>query len=357
MDPTPDLPPPVPEPVPAAIAGPPLWQRLKRHATPLVLATTGGAVLLAALWIDSRHRIGQLEQQLGKRLGEAGADIRESKAFSGKAQEDVRTALVKLGSLEGKLAESQGQQLALEGLYQELSRNRDEWVMAELEQILLMANEQLQLSGNVRAALIALQTADSRLARVDKPQLIPVRKAVTRDIERLQALPGIDAVGMTLKLDHLAASVEQLPLLFGNESLPEKRPLAKPAQPESSWQRLSREVWGDFTSLVRIRKLEKGEGGLLAPSQEYFLRENLRLRLLAARIALLQHNEASFRADIKAADEWLGRHFDTQAKPVQAAQASLRQMAAAPVRIELPDISASLSAVRNFRFARERGGR
>ena len=121
-------------------------------------------------------------------------------------------AQVKIGVLENKLAESQSQQIALESLYQELSRNRDEWAFADVEQLLQMAGQQLQLAGNVRGALIALQNADMRLQRMERPQLAPLRKAINRDIERLKALPYVDTVGLSVRLDNIIAAVDTLPL-------------------------------------------------------------------------------------------------------------------------------------------------
>ena len=110
-------------------------------------------------------------------------------------------AQARIAQLEARLAESQSQQLALEALYQDLSRNRDEWQLAEIEQVLAIASQQLQLAGNVRAALLALQLAEARLARADRPQFVPVRRALARDIERLRALPAVDLPAMSVRLD------------------------------------------------------------------------------------------------------------------------------------------------------------
>src|SRR5918911_1014816 len=110
--------------------------------------------------------------------------------------------------LDARLAEWQSQQLALEALYQELSRNRDEWQLAEIEQVLAIASQQLQLARNVRAALLALQLAEARLARADRPQFVPIRRALARDIERLKTLPVLDLPGMSMRIDTLAAQVE-----------------------------------------------------------------------------------------------------------------------------------------------------
>ncbi|MDO9065046.1 MAG: uroporphyrinogen-III C-methyltransferase [Sulfuricella sp.] len=312
-------------------------------------------VLIGWQWLDSRQHGNALEQNLGRRLAEFDGRNKESQIVAARAQEESRQAMVKLGMLEQKLTESQNQQVALESLYQELSRNRDEWVLAEIEQILLIASQQLQLAGNPKAALIALQTADSRLQRIDKPQFISLRKAIVTDIERLQALPAVDVVGYSLRLDGLAGMVDDLPLVIGSE-LPVDRGEKKTRGDEPPLAKLGREIWLDMKQLVRIQNMENPDAPLLSPPQAYFLRENLRLRLLSARIALLRHDEVTYKADLKAADAWLRRYFDVKAKPTQTALGILKQLAGGPLSIEMPDISTSLNAVRNYKLVRERSG-
>lgn len=316
----------------------------------------GGAALAVSLgvWLDSRHALEGVRQEVAKRLGEMDNHIKESRIVAAHAQEGSREALVKLGMLESKVADSQSQQLALEALYQEMSRSRDEWALAEVEQILLTASEQLQLAGNVKAALIALQTADSRLARLDRPQLIPLRKTLAQDIQRLQTLPLVDVAGISLRLDNLAAGVDDLPLALGSPA-PKAAEPTKDGAPEGLWARLAREAWQDFLQLVRIEPMENPSAPLLSASQAGYVRESLRLRLLSARLALLQHDEAGYRNDLKAVEAGLTRYFDTRAKPTRAALETVRQLASASVTVTLPDISASLNAVRSFKPAKERG--
>lgn len=155
--------------------------------------------------------------------------------------ESLRDAQAKIGALDGRLAEFQNQQGALEALYQELARNRDEWQLAEIEQVLAIAQQQLQLSGNVRAALLALQLAEGRLSRVDRPQFLPVRRALTRDIDRLKSLPVLDVPGLSLALDRLVSSVDALPLAFDERvERPASGKAARPAsQPEDNFSRAS----------------------------------------------------------------------------------------------------------------------
>src|SRR6185295_10529430 len=165
------------------------------------------AVLAAAFWIDTRQRISTTQEEVARRLRHIEADARDARALARQSQDSARDAQVRIGQLEARLVEWQSQQLALEVLYQELSRNRDEWQLAEIEQVLAIASQQLQLAGNVRAALLALQLAEGRLARTDRPQFMPIRRALARDIDRLKTLPTLDLAGMSMRIDNLAAQV------------------------------------------------------------------------------------------------------------------------------------------------------
>jgi len=118
--------------------------------------------------------------------------------------------------------------------------------------------------------------------------------------------------------------------------------------------RAARDFWEEMKGLVRIRDLEGQDAPLLAPAQSYFLRENLKLRLLSARVALLARDEPSFRDDLKASQAWIAKYYDARAKPTVAALATLKQIADTPVAIAVPDINASLAAVRTARAAREK---
>jgi uroporphyrin-3 C-methyltransferase len=324
---------------------PPAW---------IVPAAIVAALVLAAIgwqWWSTRGDIIELREETAKRMREAGADAREGRTIAREAQEAVRDAQARIGALEARVLESQGQQLALEALYQELSRSRDDWLLAEIEQTLAIASQQLQLAGNVPAALVALQNADARLARSDRPQFLPLRKVLARDIERLKTAPTLDVPGMTLRIDQVIAAADELPLLA--EGRPEAEPPSPPLE-GTGWERALRSIWGELKSLVRVQRLDALDVSLLAPESRYFLRENLKLRLLHARLALLQRDESAFRADIKAALGLLNRYFDPREKSVTAASQTLAQLNAAAVAVELPSISDSLTAVRNFKLPRER---
>ena len=331
--------------------------RTRASARTLAIILLVLAAVIAGLWLDTRGRIGATQEELAKRLRDIENEGREARSLARQNQEALREAQGKLGALETRLAESKGQQLALEALYQELARNRDEWQLAEIEQVLAIAQQQLQLSGNVRAALLALQLAENRLSRADRPQFLPVRRALARDIERLKSLPTLDVPGLSLALDRLVASIDGLPLAFderAQRAAPAKDAKAAPAE-EGFFTRLGGEIWKELRSLVVVRRIDSPEPPLVPPPQAYFLRENLKLRLLNARLALLTRDEAGYREDLRAAQGWIQRYFDARAKASQAALAQLKQLSSASVSFEPPSIADSLEAVRGFKSRRERG--
>jgi len=329
---------------------------LLRNAGPALWIAALAAAFAAWLWYDSRSEIGALRQETAKQLAEVDAQAGGSRLVAEQAREAMAAVQVKLGVLESRLAESQNQQLALESLYQELSRNRDEWAYAEIEQSLALASQQLALAGNVKAALIALQTADTRLQRMDRPQLTALRKAINSDIARLKAAPHVDTLAISTRLDALIARVDKLPLAMEMRPQPEPPPAAAPgAAAGNPWTRFWRDVWTELRGLIRVQQMDQPDAALLAPSQAFFLRENLRLRLIGARLALLARDATSYKADLKAARDWLNRYYHTRNSNVAHALAMLRDLHDAEVGIEAPEISATLEAMRNLRAARERG--
>jgi uroporphyrin-3 C-methyltransferase len=224
--------------------------------------------------------------------------------------------------------------------------------------MLLIAGQQLQLSANVKAALIAMQQADEYLKRMDRASLGGLRKAINRDMDKLRMLPYVDVPGINLHLDNLIAAVDALPLAQDIRIQPEtgaRVPAAATA--ESGWQKLLHEIWEDAKHMVRIENMQKQELPLLSPTQTFFLRENLKLRLLSARLALLARDEASFRHDLQAAQEWVARYFDAKSREGALAVSTLQKLRESNINIELPDVSATLEAVRNYRVLREKPAR
>jgi uroporphyrin-III C-methyltransferase len=345
--------PPAPGASPATNAQRPVTQRPDDRTT-RTIAVLALAVTAVAAWIaiDARLAVRGIEATAGGRLAELGAESQNAKATLVQAQAALKDTQARIAELEARSADTQEQRVALEEMYRELSRSADDRLLSEVEQLLVLASQQLQLAGNVRGALVALQAADQRLARAEKLAATPLRRAITQDMDRLKAVPQVDTVGLAVKIDGLIAQADSLPLIIA-ETLPAVR-VAKLRTDDQGLTRVARDFWEEMKGLVRIRDLEMPESALLTPAQSYFLRENLKLRLLAARVSLLARDELSFREDLRATQGWIARYFDPKARQTTVALATLKQIAETPVAIGVPDINASLAAVRTARAAREK---
>ena len=304
-------------------------------------------------WLDGHRAISDMQQQLAKKIAEMDGNSKANQVLLAQDQDQFRELSGKVATMESRYAESQNQRVALENLYNNLSANSDESALAEVEQMLLIAAQQLQLSANVRAALIAMQTADSRLQRMNRPAFSGLRQAINNDMGKLRAMHEVDITGINLQLNNLIAAVDRMPLAYQQRGFGEVPAQAAPPKDETTWQKLLREIWNELKQLVRIENTEKAEIPLLPPNQEFFLRENFKLSLLSARLALLSRDEVSFRQGLKTAQLWTARYFDAKSSESKRMSAGLKKLATSDISIELPDISASLQAVRNYRLTRE----
>ena len=343
--------PPVPLAAVAATRERPVWLH------PAALIALVALALLGWQWLETRDRLAGMREELARRLAESEVVAKESRVVARQGQETLAAMQAKIGMLEAQLAETQGQQLALDAVYQDISKSSDERLLAEVEQSVSIAAQQLRLAGNVEAALIALSGADARLARAARPQLLGLRKLIGRDIERLKALPSADVSGLAMKLEGIVAVADTLPLAYERRPKVETpRPAGSPAD-MSFWRTLALDIWSEARQLVRIERIDApghADPALLSPSQSFFLRENLKLRLINARLALLSRDGRGFRDDVRQSADWLERYFDGGAKPVQAAVATLKGLSGVDVSVEAPGLNETLDALRNFKLVREK---
>ncbi len=280
------------------------------------------------------------------------------------SQELVRELQGRSAVLESKLTEALGQQAQLEQMYKSVAQETFSVTLADVENSVAIASQQLVVSGNVRGALVAMQDADGRLKRINQPEALGLRRLIAVDIERLKAVPNVDVVSLALRLDSIAAGLAQLPMHASLSPAPASEVDGEGGQPKAapfSFARLAstgRQGWqallGELAQLIRVSRVDAPDVLLLAPEQRYFVRENLRLTLLSARLALLAHAEPLFRADLQRAVDWLETYYDTSERSVANATAALRQLQATRIAAELPSLGDTLVAVRAARAARER---
>lgn len=312
-------------------------------------------VIFVWQWLDGRHEISSMREELAKKIAEMDGAAQANAILIAKNQDEVREMSVKLATLEAYYTQAQNQRAALETLYNNLSISRDETALADVEQLLLIAGQQLQLSGNVKAALIAMEGADARLQRMDRAAFNGLRRSIGQDIDKLRALPKVDVSGISLKINRILVSVDDLPLI--DRHRPSENVVARavvPPEVQPAWQKFFSAVWLEIKQLVRIENTGLTQIVLLPPKQEFFLRENLKMRLVSARLALLSRDEESFRQEIKTAQLWTKRYFDVKSQEGRHMLDELTTLAAASIDIELPDIGVSLQAVRSYRLSHEK---
>lgn len=320
----------------------PAWLGLVLAVIALILAIAGW-VMFSRQQQHAGRQLAAEVQALDQRftaLSESAAPRRELDNDVQNTRQNLKTFSDRLDSMQATLTE----------LRRRSERGRDAWIKAEAATLLLAANDQVQINSNPQLALKALKAADARLKLLSDPQLIPVRQAIAKEEAALQAVPAADVTGMAATLTSLSEAVPDYPL---KRTAPMH--YTSPAQATSAnmehptlWQRLGAGVDRVAKDIFTVRHRNAPIEPLLAPSQEYFLRQNLALRLAAARAALLEGNGSAFHDSVKLASHWLAIYFDTSDSRISAAVADLAKMQQQKINPPLPDISASLTLLRRL---------
>jgi uroporphyrin-3 C-methyltransferase len=324
-----------------------------------------GAVLLTALataalvlaW-NTQQRVKTLDAELVKRQQDSGSQATEARTLARQAESTARESSARLALLEARVAETSMQRSQLEELIQSLARSRDENVLADLDAAIRVALQQAAITGSAEPLVLTLKQADERLARYNQPRLERVRRAVAQDLDRTRNAGVTDVTVLTLRLDEAIRMIDDLPLL----AAPERRPAGRsgsaevqpPAAPASGawhdgwgmhWNDGLARVWQEVRTLVRVTRIDQPEAMLVAPDQAYFLRENVKLRLLNARLALLSRQFDTAQSDLRDAQAALDRYFDRSARRVVAANELVRQVTAQARLVTAPRPDATLAAI------------
>lgn len=343
--PSPELPPALPAPAPLPVVQP--RSASVSRATLVVLVALLGAALLstAMLW----QKLGNIQEQLARQSADSGANAIEARALSREARDIAREAAARQAVLESRVNEVALQRSQLEDLMQSLSRSRDENLVVDIEAALRVAQQQTQLTGSAEPVLGALRTAEQRVARAAQPRLARLHAAIVRDMARIKAASVTDVPGVLARIDDLVRQVDDLPLA---NAVPRPVATAEVARrtPETPavkawWHRWRDAVLEEVRGLVRVSRIDTPEAALVAPEQGYFLRENMKLKLLNARLSLLARQNEAARADVAAATVALQKYFDPSSRRTQAAATQLQQVQAQVRTAELPRIDETLAAL------------
>lgn len=299
---------------------------------------------------ETQRRLRSLEQELVKRQQDSQSQSTEARMLARQSQDASREAAAKVALLEARLSEVALQRSQVEELMQAMSRSRDENVVADMEAAVRVALQQTAITGSAEPLVATLTQIDERLGRLGQPRLERVRRAVARDLERVKSIGVADVASLSIRLDEAVRLVDDLPLLAVAEprrspvDAAQRRAAARAASAATAassasaaeagwreqaidfWERSVAAVWGEVRALVRVTRIEHPDAALAAPEQAFFVRENLKLRLLNARLALLSRQFDSAQADLRDAQAMVDRYFDRSARRVQSTSDLLRQV-------------------------------
>ena len=340
--------PPLVDAIPALESVPAGWTPSRGMALPrpvlfLLVLLSGLSLLVSSLlW----QRLSAVQEQLARQSADSGMQAVEARTLARQAQDVARDTAARQAVMESRLSEVALQRTQLEELMQSLSRSRDENLVVDIESAIRLAQQQAQLSGSIEPLLAALRTADQRLARAAQPRLNRLRAAVARDIERISAARITDLPGLMARIDELVRQIDDLPRAnaVAGSGLASKLREPLPVDP-TWWQRSLAALRQEARALLRVSRIDQPEAVLLAPEQGFFLRENLKLKLLNARLALLSRQTESARADVAAASAALNRYFDPTSRKTQAAAGLLQQVQSQIRAVELPRMDETLAAI------------
>ncbi|GAA3992735.1 hypothetical protein GCM10022279_15000 [Comamonas faecalis] len=326
------------------------------------LLAVGALALSALLW----QRLASIQEQLARQSAETGAQAIEARTVAREAQDLARDSSAKLTVLETRVGEVALQRSQLEELMQSLSRSRDENLVVDIEAGIRLAQQQAQLTGSLQPLLAALHSASQRIERASQPRLTPVLRAMAQDTERLERANVTDTAGLLGRLDDLVRQVGDLPLRNaattaqalhgpaarpGGEAADEAPAQDKPADAAATppWQAWLQRAWtgvrDEALTLVRIQRIEHPDAVLLAPEQAFFLRENLKMQLLNARLSLLGRRTGAARADLAYAYSVMVKYFDPTSRRTQNALQALQQLQEHMTASDTPTLDDTFAAL------------
>jgi len=326
--------------------------RLRPSRSGLWLASlallTAGVAIAGSYWLWQQDLSGKVVQQ--QQLQQTQQQLAAIQAGFTQLQRRVESTAEDRQSQWQTFQQQQAAELV--SIRKQLGQSSDpNWLLAEAEYLIRIANHRLQLADDVGTAISALTLADQRLQLLRDPRLLTLRRQLSDDITRLRAVPRIDITGLALTLTSLQQRLEQLPLqgrvtLNATEHEPA---ITDKAIDKKNWTSFLADVWSSLKSLVTVRRVDEQNVAITAPEQRGFLYQNLALKLEAARLALLRNDDTLYHQSLSTTNDWLKRYFDQQDNGVQAMLATLQQLDSVNLNRELPPASVSLQDISSMK--------
>ncbi len=316
-----------------------------------------------ALWL----KIGTIQEALARQSADATAAAVEGRTLAKSAQDTVREMATRQALLETRLQEVALQRGQLEDLIQSLSRSQNDNLLVDVDSALRLAQQQANLTGSLEPLLAALKSAEQRVQRAAQPRLSPLLRALAKDIERVKSANVADTPSLLIKLDELVRLVDDLPLANAVATVansPKSGSITLATRPlkageaasadlgsglMASWPLWLRQIASamrdEARSLVRVSRVDTPEAALLSPEQSFFARENMKLKLLNARLALLSRQFDITRNDLASASHVAARYFDGNARAMSQATSLIAQLQSQLKTAAQPRIDDTLSAL------------
>lgn len=308
--------------------------------------TLGGLVLGYLTWVELNASLSQGRLAVAtlkeKQMETKGRLDESSKTLA--AQQAAFAAQDEMLKQERSRLEQQGVEMkqALDTVFQRIGRTSTQWIVAEAEYLMRIANHRLQLEGDAATALVALETADERLRDSGDPVWTEVREKLATEMAGLQAVKVLDLAGQAAKLSGLISQVENLKLPHSGPVVATRSQEVASKAREFTLDSVLQDGWEGFKSLMVIRRNERPLTAMLGPEQRFFLYQNLRLQLEAARLALLRRDQSLYDSNLQRAKAWIKEFFDQEQAVTKTMQTGIDDLKGLKVQTKLPDISGSL---------------
>ncbi len=238
---------------------------------------------------------------------------------------------------------------AIARLQRQLGKTRGDWLIADAEYLLSVANERLHLVGDVNTTREALEAADQRLRESGDAGVFKVREEIAREVSVLKSVIIPDIVGTYASIQTLQDRVDKLALLlpYTGKPLTASAPVKQSSDDSAEDKSLLDSAMNQLGGIVTIRHTEHEVKAILTPEEAQFIREQLRVKLEMVKIALVQRNEALFQSSLADAKKWTEQNF-TKNEDVNNFIAELERLDNLKIRSQFPEISASLKMLKDI---------
>lgn len=319
----------------------------------LFLMILASYVAIFWIWQQQQSQSEGFSQTLSKSLEGYQDDSQQSLAVAKQADERTVELQAKTLVLDEKISQAIAQQTEMQSLLRKMHEAKAENMISEVEKLVNLADQQLKFSGNLKSAMLALEAADIPLAQSGAPEFIDIREALGNDLQALKEFPAVDMGALSNQLESLMQLTGSLPLLQDQDGLSDHEQVAQNTPASESKPTIQENLWKTFQKFIMVEKIDSVAEPLVNVEQKFYLKENIKLRLLTARIALLQRNADVFDQDLAAVKDWMKQYYDLQHPNAEKALALIDTLKSTELGVALPSLQSSLDAIAQYQANKE----